>query len=110
MFYAVRRDDNEPEIVKALRLVGATVQPLSITGAPDLLVGFEGRTYLIEVKAEHGKSGKGHKKTERGLRESQEKWWDAWQGSMPVIVVTPREALIAIGAVGKSLDAEGNAP
>lgn len=47
-----RIDANQPDIVKALRKMGAFVQSLAAVGdgCPDLLVGFRGKTYLIEVK------------------------------------------------------------
>lgn len=94
-----RRDDCEPAIVAALRAVGATVETLNGTGQPDLLVGFRGRTYLLECKEEHGRSGKGHRRTKTGLLASQEDWHARWKGAAPVIVTTPEEALAAIGAV-----------
>ena len=51
MTYA-RVDTNHKEIVKALRDAGATVVSLAAMkhGCPDLLVGFEGETLLMEVK------------------------------------------------------------
>ena len=45
-------DANQAEIVKALRKVGATVQPLHRVGqgCPDLAVGHGGVNHMIEVK------------------------------------------------------------
>ena len=50
---AAKIDANQTEIVKALRQVGASVQSLASTGkgCPDLLVGFRGVNWLLEVKA-----------------------------------------------------------
>ena len=47
-----RVDRNQPEIVAALRKAGATVVSLARIGegCPDLLVGYRGKTLLIEVK------------------------------------------------------------
>jgi len=47
-----RIDDNQPEIVKALRAVGALVQSLATVGGgcPDLLVCWQGELYLMEIK------------------------------------------------------------
>ena len=46
--YALRKDVNEPEIVAALRAAGAYVY---IIGLPvDLLVGYKGHTFLMEIK------------------------------------------------------------
>lgn len=45
-------DANQPEIVAALRAAGATVQHLHEVGrgCPDILVGFQGKNYLFEIK------------------------------------------------------------
>ena len=44
-------DDNQNDIVTALRKAGATVRIISQgEGIPDLLVGFRGETMLMEVK------------------------------------------------------------
>ena len=50
--YAKRRDENEPEIVKALEGIGAKVIRLDIV---DLLVNYKGKIYLLEVKTPEGK-------------------------------------------------------
>lgn len=49
---AAKIDDNQAEIVEALERIGATVQSLASIGkgCPDLLVGFRGVNYLMEVK------------------------------------------------------------
>lgn len=48
MRYAARVDSTQAEIVKALRAAGAYVW---IIGLPvDLLIGFQGKTALVEVK------------------------------------------------------------
>jgi Holliday junction resolvase len=51
MTYA-RIDTNHREIVNALRKLGATVVSLASMkhGCPDLLVGFQGETMLMEIK------------------------------------------------------------
>lgn len=97
--YALRRDDCEAHIVVALRAVGASVQSLSETGCPDLLVGYRGVTYLLECKDAHGRAGKGHRRTTSGLRASQDDWFGRWKGAAPIVVTTPEEALAAIRAV-----------
>ena len=48
-----KRDANEPDIVAALRNHGANV--LHIEMPADLLVGYKGRNYLMEVKAPKGR-------------------------------------------------------
>ena len=49
---AKRVDTNQKEIIHALRTFGAVIVDLSGVGkgCPYLLVGFKGKTYLIEVK------------------------------------------------------------
>lgn len=83
-----RRDANEADIVKALRRVGAVVELLSMHGAPDLLVGFRGVTYLLEVKTESGH-----------LNKAQTDWARDWGGGCVHVVRTPIEALLAVGAL-----------
>ena len=64
-------DKSQSAIVKAFRACGASVEVLSDVGrgVPDLLVGFRGRNWLIEVK-EPGE----------GLTLSQMVWHEKWQG------------------------------
>jgi hypothetical protein len=97
---AARRDANEPEIVAALKAVGATVQQLSGEDVPDLLVGFRGGDYLLEVKRPLGPRG-GHAEGIKhvSLTPEQATWHAAWRGRPPVVVRSVDEALRAIGAV-----------
>lgn len=105
---AARRDGNEPEIVAALRAAGASVSALNGDGIPDLLVGYRGETFLLEVKLPVGarggaRNGGGRSRPHRGgdglKTEDQIRWWATWTGKPPVIVRTPEEALRAIGAL-----------
>lgn len=51
MIRAAKVDSNQPEIVKALRKVGATVLITSqLKNAFDILVGYEGKLFIIEIK------------------------------------------------------------
>lgn len=84
---AAKRDDNEDEIIKALKQVGCSVSQLSGTGVPDLLVGFRQHTYLLEVKER------------KGTFTAAQKWWhETWLGQPAVVVRSVEEALRAIGA------------
>jgi Holliday junction resolvase len=49
---AAKIDANQEQIVSALRAAGATVQSLAAigNGCPDLLVGFNRKTLLMEIK------------------------------------------------------------
>lgn len=97
----MKRDQNEKEIVAALRARGASVTLLDQAGVPDLLVGLHGRTFLLEVKVSSRKDGKGHSNKSKGgegeLTAAQVKWWQGWTGSHPIIVHSVEEALAAIG-------------
>lgn len=78
-----RRDQNEREIVTALRKVGASVAYLSDAGLPDLLVWHRGRITLLEIKTRTGKA------TLAQARRSVEGW--------PVVTArTVDEALAAL--------------
>ena len=83
----IKRDANEAEIVKALRRIGCSVQLLhgNTQGTPDLLVGRNGRNYLLEVKGRKGK-----------LEPSQVAWHGSWRGEVHV-VRTEEDALRAVG-------------
>ena len=79
---AAKRDGNEKEIVTYLRSVGVSVHQLSSKGVPDLLCGYKGKTYLLEVKEKRGK-----------LTSDQVTWHDKWRGEKPFIVHDVAEAL-----------------
>ena len=87
---AKRTDANQSAIVAVLREVGATVVDLSAVGkgCPDLLVGFRGVTYLLEVKNVKGKN-----KT----TPDQDIFYAWWRGAPVAIVRTADDALSAIG-------------
>ena len=80
-------DQNQAEIVAALRAVGASVECLHSVGGgvPDLLVGSRGVTYLMEVKTATG-----------SLTPDQERWHPAWRGQVAV-VRSVAEAYAVIG-------------
>lgn len=89
---AARIDENQPDVVSALRGIGATVQPLHTIGkgCPDLLVGYGGRTLLMEVKD-------GDKApSDRALTGDQILWHAAWRGGDLVVVNNVDEAVDAL--------------
>lgn len=88
-------DRNHTEIVKMLRDAGASVMDTSDigNGFPDLVVGFRGGVYLLEVKNLETYYGR------KGLNKNQLRWNDEWKGAPMVVVRTPDEALKAIGAL-----------
>ena len=89
---AAKIDANQTAIVDALRTIGATVQSLAPVGngCPDLLVGFRGQNYLLEVK-DGAKSP-----SKRRLTGDQRRWHDDWRGQV-AIVCDVDSALAAIG-------------
>ena len=93
---AARIDANHEQVVSALRAAGASVQSLAGVGkgVPDLLVGFQGKTLLMEVKD-------GRKTpSERRLTEDQVKWHGAWRGG-PLAVVDGVDAALRMLGVMK---------
>jgi len=82
-----KRDANESAIVHALKAAGATVERLDIV---DLLVGFRGGNWLMEVKTVKGLKRKSK------TAERQERWRAGWQGNV-YVVSEPAEALGLIG-------------
>lgn len=85
--YARRTDANQSEIVHAYESVGATVRTLQqeADGLPDLLVGWQGVNYLIEIKTATGE-----------LTPAQVKFFIEWKGQK-AIVRDVSEALRVIG-------------
>lgn len=87
---AAKIDANQNEIVEALRKIGCSVQILSSVGkgCPDILVGKNGKNYLLEIKD-------GNKpKSAQKLTPDQIDWHGKWNGS--VFVVNSEEMAIEI--------------
>jgi hypothetical protein len=92
---AAKIDANQTQVVLALQAAGATVQSLAAVGqgVPDLLVGFQGKTLLMEVKD-------GQKPpSARRLTEDQLKWHGAWRGGPLAVVDGVEAALRALGVI-----------
>lgn len=89
---AAKVDENQSQIVAALRAVGASVTTTHQAGEgfPDLAVGFRGATFLLEVK-DGSKPPSGQK-----LTEAQVRWHGQWRGHKAVVNSVP-QALEAIG-------------
>ena len=76
-----RTDQNQQEIVNALRKVGCSVGITSTlgNGYPDLDIGFRNRNLKLEVKD-------GSKPpSERQLTPDQQKWHNEWRGQVAVV-------------------------
>ena len=84
---AARVDANQAAIVDALRTAGAYVW---VIGLPvDLLVGFRGHTFLVEVKT----TSKKH------LTALQATFFETWGGGTLARVDSPEAALRMIGMI-----------
>lgn len=81
MTRARRVDGNQKRIVDGLRAFGASVYVGSALGSgfPDLVCGFGGRTFLLEVK------DPSKPKADRQLTPDQVKFRDSWQGHYAVV-------------------------
>ena len=81
--YACKADDNQPQIVAALRAGGAFVQVMSAAGqgVPDSLVGYRGYWRPVEIK------DGGKPPCERKLTKKQVEWIGDAQRYGPVSVV-----------------------
>lgn len=78
---AARVDRNQPEIVKTFRSLGATVQPLHTIGkgCPDIVVGYRGRNYLVEIKDGTLPPSK------RALTSDELMWHATWEGHVCIV-------------------------
>ena len=89
MRHAARVDENQKTIVDALRKAGAFVW---IIGLPvDLLVGYKGHTFLVEIKSTS-------KKRLTGL---QADFFENWSGSTLARIDSPEAALRMLGVINE---------
>ena len=88
---AAHIDENQPEIVAALRSIGCSVKSLAAVGegVPDLLWGLRGFNGLIEVKNPAQAANK------RALKPDQVRFHAAWRGGIDV-VETADQAIAAV--------------
>jgi len=84
---AARVDQNQTQIVSALRGAGAYVW---IIGLPvDLLVGYKNHTFLVEIKTD----------SKKRLTKLQAEFFENWSGSTLARIDSPEAALRMIGVV-----------
>jgi hypothetical protein len=84
-------DHNQSAIVDALRKVGAKVE--IIRKPLDLLVGFNRRTYILEVKQVKGR-----------ISQGQEDFIREWPGDIACVVRSASEALAVIGCETRGVE------
>ena len=89
------KDANQDAIVKGLRALGASVAITSGHGygLPDLIVGWRGETYLLEVKNAAGRGTK--------LTANEQHFVDNWRGRPVAVVADFSDALDALGVRGR---------
>lgn len=84
---AAKIDDNQPEIIRALKAIGVSVE---IIGKPlDLLICHKGETALLECKALDGR-----------FTKDQAEFMARWPGKL-IVARTAEEAVTAV--VGKEV-------
>lgn len=81
MKYSSRVDANQPDIVKEFRRCGASVTPTHNAGQgfPDLVVGFRGVNYCVEIKNPDQPPSK------QKLTPDQIVWHENWKGQHIVV-------------------------
>lgn len=91
---AARVDENQADIIEGLRFVGVSVQPLHTIGkgCPDLLCGFRGNNYLLEIKNEAQPPSK------RKLTDDQIKWKHEWCGTVDIVESLDEALRVVVGA------------
>lgn len=91
---AARVDANQPEIVNALRQAGASVAMTYMIGEgfPDIVVGFRGENYLMEIKDGDKPPSK------RKLTDDELKWHEEWRGRVDIVECV-EDAYKVIGAI-----------
>ena len=87
-----RSDQNQAEIIAALRKAGASVQVLSAVakGMPDLAAGYAGQNWFLEIK------NPAKPKADQCLTPDQVEWHRNWKGQV-AIVYSVADALRVIG-------------
>ena len=95
------RDDNEREIVKALRKMTAYV--VQLNGPVDLLVGWRGVTVLFEVKNPKSTSSRGTK-----LTADEARFFEEWRGGPLFKIESPDEAIRCLEGVWKENSMRGS--
>lgn len=87
MRYAARTDANKDQIVVALRAAGAYVWDLKLP--VDLLVGYAGHTFLVEIKRD----------SKAPLTALQRTFFKNWSGGTLARIDSPDAALRMIGVL-----------
>lgn len=87
-----KTDGNQTAVVKHLRERGCSVQSLAEVGkgCPDLLIGWHGQTFLVELK-------NGTKPpSARKLTPDEIEWHGQWSGARVLVTYSPNDTWAAI--------------
>ncbi len=85
---AGRVDGNQREIVLGLRSIGATVLVISsLPNCFDILVGFQGVNYIMELKDPN------QPKSKQRLTDGEQKFKDEWRGGEYYVVTSLGQAV-----------------
>ena len=89
---AARVDANQAEIIKALRGAGASVFPTHAMGGgfPDLVVGYRGINYLLEIKDGSLRPSKQRR------TKGEERFDNDWRGTVHLV----NSSLFALEVIG----------
>lgn len=92
-----RTDVNQQEIVSALRQMGCSVVSLAPlgNGIPDLLCGYQGVTFLCEIKDGNMPPSK------QALTEDQKEFFQSWRGGILTIVHSVSDAVELLQSLNK---------
>lgn len=85
MVYAARVDENQGEIIDALREAGASVYIIKLP--VDLIVGYKGKTMLVEIKSQKTAYGR------KGPNKNQAAFMRTWEGGSVAMINSVDAAL-----------------
>lgn len=84
MIYAARIDKNQKNIVSGLRKHGASVLVMSqLKNCFDILVGFDGRTHIMEIKSDW----------KSPLTKGEKEFKEAWMGGTYHVIYNLADAI-----------------
>lgn len=103
--YVAKADANQKNIVAALRKAGASVVPTHTVGQgfPDLVVAFNGRTMLLEIKDPT------QPKHRHELTPAQVEFHAKWTGEIHIVFTVEQALEVIAGAKPQSFDSWHNA-
>lgn len=96
---AARRDDNEKEVIAALREAGAYVKQINDEGLFDLLVAYigpSGREHVLLLEVKDGAKPP----SARRLTDAEAKFHDEWPLSNLFIVTSAEDAVALVKSCG----------